>query len=149
MEKYTIFSMGRGWQGTVNSSVSVNRRENLSLHPPPPPCFITVFFLCGSWTPQMLRNGKWSDTMAFKALLLPCPSLFMFYPNEWWSRKQEAKLRNKNTRDQMGLITPSCWTFFFFFLFLLPTKWSLGLLTEPPYIIIFTSLHQKNNSVSE
>lgn len=74
----------------------------------------------------MRRNGKWSDTMAFKALPLPCPSLFIFYPNKWWSKKQKSKLWNKNTRDQVGLISPSCWTFFFFFLFLLPNKVILG-----------------------
>lgn len=109
MEKLTIFSRGRGWQGTGNSSASVNCRENLSLHlfPSLLPLFSSAssplhrsLFLCGSWTPQMRRNGKWSETMAFKALPLPCPNLFIFYPNKWWSKKTKiAKLWNKSTRD--------------------------------------------------
>lgn len=100
-------NMGRGRQGTVD--VSADRRKSFSsfLSVPPPSCPSSLphryLFLCGNWTPKMRQNVKWSDTMAFKALPLPCPSLFMFYPNKWWSRKQEVKLRNKNTRDQVGL----------------------------------------------
>ena len=112
----------------------------LSLHPPPP-SFITVFsLLCGSRTPQMQRNGKWSDTMAFKALPLPCPSLFIFYPNKC-SRKQEAKTKKQKHQETKRALSLHL-AELFFFSFVLPTKWSLGLLTKPHY-----SLHISKNQL--
>lgn len=119
MRKIHHFSMGWGWQDTVNSCASFNCQENLVLHllvpltPPSSSLLHHCLFLCGSRTAQMQRNGKWSGTMAFKALPLPCPSLFIFYPNKRWSRNQEAKLRNKSTRDQVGLSCHLAEHFFF------------------------------------
>lgn len=96
------FPYGKRLTRHRDTSAAVICWENLSLHlflPPSPPS-ISV---CRNWTPRMQQNGKWSGTMAIKALPLPHLSLFIFYPNKWWSRKQVAKLRNKSTRDHVGL----------------------------------------------
>lgn len=134
--KNTPFSVREGAdkaQRTVLRRSIVERISPSTSSPSPtPPSSSSLLhhclFLCGSRTPQMQQNGKWSGSTAFKALPLPRPSLFIFYPNKWWSRKQEAK--TKKQKHQRPSSPPSCWSFFFFPLF---TSLTISLITEFPH----------------
>lgn len=147
-KKHIIFHVGRGWQGTAKTYVSVNRQENLFHHLfsfPTPPSFLTVFFYMkrGEKTTQMWWNGQWSGTVAFKALPLPCLSLFIFYLNKCCSIKQEAHiLRNKSIKNQMGLISPCL----FFFPFFSPYKIILGALTTTSSFSITKIIFYKSST---
>lgn len=119
--------------------------------------------LCGSWAPQMRRNGKWSATAAFKAFPLPLPeSFFCFFHvllQQVLKRKRKRLKKKKNLKQKHQKLNGAlsrhhaeCFFFFFNCPPPLAKTWSSGLLTQPNSSIAnvtFASLHQKDSYVSE
>lgn len=112
-KKYIIFSMGRGWQGTVNSSALVNCRENLSLRllsslaPPSSSSSSLPFFLSFSvWEkPNATDATEWKmkryHGLQSTSSALP-KSFHLLPPKSGEARKQEAKTGKQKHQRQSG-----------------------------------------------
>lgn len=128
--------------------VSQSLRESL---PPPSSSSLLHHCLFPMWKLNATDATEWKMKRyhGLQSTSSALPESFHVLPQRVVKQKTRSKTQKQKHQRPNGPYHAIMRNFFFFFLFLLPTKWSLGLLTEPPYIIIFTSLHQKNNSVSE
>lgn len=138
-----------GWQGTVNSSASVNRQRESR---PPPLSFSRSTLLLppsslsfsAMWKSNATDATEWKMKRyhGLQSASSALPESFHLLPQQVQQKTRSKNQETKAPRDQAGLISQSRWTFFFFFPFVLPTKWSLGLLTKPHY-----SLHISKNQL--